>query len=86
MWRMLQQERADDFVIATGDAHTLEEFTAAVFAEHGLDWRDHVDIDRTLFRPSEILYSRGNPEKAKRELGWEATTRFPELVKKLVRG
>lgn len=84
MWRMMQQERAGDYVIATGESHTVEEFVAAVFAEAGLDWREHVDIDRTLFRPSDIRYSRGNPAKAKRELGWEATTKFAELVRVLV--
>ena len=84
MWRMLQQERPDDYVIATGEAHTLEEFVAAVFSELDLDWRAHVDIDQSLFRPSEIVYSRGNPQKAKRELEWEAETKFAELIKKLV--
>ena len=84
MWRMLQQERADDYVIATGESHTLEEFVAAAFTEAGLDWREHVDVDESLFRPSEIGYSRGNPEKARAELGWEAQTRFADLVRKLM--
>src|SRR5262249_40640016 len=83
MWRMLQQESADDFVIATGESHTLEEFVALAFAEFGLDWKEHVDIDRALFRPSDIAYSRGNPEKSRRMLGWEAKTRFHELVRVL---
>ena len=80
MWRMLQQERPDDFVIATGESHALEEFVALAFAEFGLDWKEHVDIDPTLFRPSDITYSRGNPEKSRRVLGWEAKTKFRELV------
>jgi len=80
MWRMLQQERPDDFVIATGESHTLEEFVALAFAEFGLDWKEHVDIDPALFRPSDITYSRGNPEKSRRVLGWEAKTKFRELV------
>ncbi|HEX8155438.1 MAG TPA: GDP-mannose 4,6-dehydratase [Thermoanaerobaculia bacterium] len=84
MWRMLQQERADDYVIATGESHTLEEFVAAAFAEAGLDWREHVDVDPSLFRPSEIGYSRGNPEKAQTELGWQARTTFDDLVRKLM--
>jgi len=84
MWRMMQQESAEDFVIATGESHTVEEFVAAAFAEAGLDWREHVDIDRTLLRPNDLRYSRGNPAKAKRELGWEATTKFAELVPLLV--
>ena len=84
MWRMLQQERADDYVIATGESHTLQEFVAAAFAEAGLDWKEHVDVDRALFRPSDIAYSRGNPDKARRELGWEAETKFASLVKRLM--
>jgi GDPmannose 4,6-dehydratase len=83
MWRMLQLDRPEDFVIATGESHTLEEFTAATFAEFGLDWREHVDVDPSLFRASEISYSRGNPEKSRRVLGWEATTRFDGLVRLL---
>jgi GDPmannose 4,6-dehydratase len=83
MWRMLQRDAPDDFVIATGESHTLQEFVAAMFAEHGLDWRDHVEMRPELLRPSDIRYSRGNPSKAKQVLGWEATTRFAELVKKL---
>jgi GDPmannose 4,6-dehydratase len=85
MWRMLQQERPDDYVIATGEAHTLEELVAAAFDAAGLDWRDHVDIDDTLFRKSDLRYSRGNPAKARRVLGWEPRTRFHELVALLVK-
>jgi len=80
MWRMLQQDEPQDFVIATGESHTLEELTAAAFAQFNLDWHDHVDIDPSLFRASEIAHSRGNPEKARRVLGWEAETKFGELV------
>ncbi|MEA2236530.1 MAG: GDPmannose 4,6-dehydratase [Thermoanaerobaculia bacterium] len=83
MWRMLQQDEAQDFVIATGESHTLEELTAAAFAQFNLDWHDHVDIDPSLFRASEIAHSRGNPENARRVLGWEAETKFAELVKLL---
>jgi GDPmannose 4,6-dehydratase len=85
MWRMLQQDRPTDYVIATGESHTLEEFVATTFAEVGLDWRKHVDIDASLFRPSDIRRSRGDASKAKRELGWEARTKFGELVSLLVR-
>jgi GDP-D-mannose dehydratase len=70
-------------VIATGESHTLEELTAAAFAHFHLDWHDHVDIDPYLFRASEITHSRGNPEKAKRLLHWEAKTKFAELVRVL---
>ncbi|MEA2337609.1 MAG: GDPmannose 4,6-dehydratase, partial [Thermoanaerobaculia bacterium] len=83
MWRMLQRDAPEDFVIATGESHTLEELTAAAFQSFNLNWRDHVDIDPTLFRASEIAYSRGNPEKARRLLGWEAETKFDALVGKL---
>lgn len=83
MWRMLQHERAEDFVIATGESHTLEQFTAAVFAEFGLDWRQHVDVDPTLFRASDLAYSCGNATKSRRLLGWEAQTKFADLVKVL---
>ncbi|MFZ2490468.1 MAG: GDP-mannose 4,6-dehydratase [Thermoanaerobaculia bacterium] len=84
MWRMLQRDQPDDFVIATGESHTVEEFVAAAFAELGLDWRLHVRIDPTLFRPNDIPFSRGNPDKARRELGWEASTKFAGLVRTLV--
>jgi len=80
MWLMLQQDTADDFVIATGESHTIADFAQAAFAEFGLDAREHLEVDETLFRPSDIAYSRGNPEKAKRLLGWSARTRFRELI------
>jgi GDPmannose 4,6-dehydratase len=80
MWRMLQQDEPQDFVIATGESHSLEELTAAAFADFNLNWRDHADIDPGLFRASEISHSRGNPDKARRVLGWEAKTNFAGLV------
>ena len=83
MWRMLQRDEPEDFVIATGESHTLEELTSAAFAEFGLDWREHVDVDPSLFRASEIAYSRGNPEKARRVLGWEASTKFAGVTRSL---
>ena len=72
MWAMLQLSAPDDFVIASGVSHSLEEFVAAAFAEVGLDWRDHVDYDQSLKRPSDIAYSAADPAKAKRVLGWSA--------------
>ena len=84
MWRMLQQDHAADYVIATGESHTLEQFVAAAFAAVDLDWREHTDIDRSLFRPNDLAFSRGDASRAARELGWEAKTRFRELVKVLV--
>jgi GDPmannose 4,6-dehydratase len=77
---MLQQDDPQDFVIATGETHTLEELTSAAFACFNLNWRDHIDIDPALFRASEIAYSRGNPEKARQLLRWEAETKFDALV------
>ena len=68
MWRMLQGEAPEDFVIATGESNSLEEFVATAFSEVGLDWRQYVVQDQSLFRPTEIRYSRGQAEKAKKKL------------------
>jgi GDPmannose 4,6-dehydratase len=84
MWRMLQQDQPDDYVIATGETHSLEEFTAAAFSCVGLDWRDHVEIDPSLYRPTEITIGRGNPAKALASLGWQARHAMPEVVKMMV--
>ena len=84
MWRMLQQDAPDDYVIATGESRTLESFVTTVFAQVGLDWRSHVDIDPTLFRPSEITHSAANPEKAKKGLGWKSDASFEQLIQRLV--
>ena len=84
MWMMLQQDNGDDFVIATGATHSLEEFVAAAFAEADLNWRDHVAIDPALVRPAEIITSRGNAAKAERILGWKAGVRFADVVRRLV--
>ncbi len=81
MWSMLQRDEPDDFVIATGEAHTIAEFAATAFAEFGLDAAQHIDVDESLFRPSDISWSRGAPAKAERVLGWTARTKFSELVK-----
>lgn len=72
MWLILQQEKSDDFVIATGETNTLEEFVAEAFGCIGLDWREHVISDPALLRPSEIMISRGNPGKAAAVLNWQA--------------
>jgi len=84
MWRMLQKEEADDYVIATGESHTLEEFVAEAFRCVGLDWHDYVEIDQSLFRPSEIMHGCGNPVKAKRELAWKAVSHMPDVVRRMV--
>jgi GDPmannose 4,6-dehydratase len=84
MWRMLQQERPDDYVIATGETHTLEEFTATAFNCVGLDWRDHVETDPSLYRPTEITVGCGNPAKACKVLGWQAQYAMQDVVKMMV--
>jgi GDPmannose 4,6-dehydratase len=84
MWKMLQQKEADDYVIATGEAHTVREFTAEAFGIVGLDWKKHVRIDRSFKRPAEVARLLGDPSKARRKLGWKAHTKFRELVKIMV--
>jgi GDPmannose 4,6-dehydratase len=80
MWLMLQQEDADDYVIGTGEAHSVKEFVEAAFAYAGLDWQGHVEIDPHYFRPTEVDFLRADPSKAKRKLGWEPRVSFDELV------
>jgi GDPmannose 4,6-dehydratase len=84
MWRILQQDEPDDFVVATGETNTLEEFVAEAFKTAGLDWREHVVSDQTLLRPSEIMVSRANPAKAEQRLGWEARYRMRDVVRMMV--
>jgi GDPmannose 4,6-dehydratase len=84
MWLMLQQEKPDDYIIATGEAHSLEEFVSCAFSQLGLSWKDHVDIDKSLFRPSDILWSQGNPEKAALRLGWSSRSRMQDIIKKML--
>src|ERR1051326_3606248 len=84
MWMMLQQPSPDDFVIATGESHTIREFLDLAFGRVGLDWQQYVEIDPRYFRPSEVDHLRGDASKAKKVLGWEPTVRFPELVALMV--
>jgi GDPmannose 4,6-dehydratase len=84
MWLMLQQQRPGDYVIATGTTCSLREFVRMAFDAAGLDWREHVDFDASLLRPTDVEYSVGNPEKAERELLWKAQTKGSELIHKLV--
>jgi GDPmannose 4,6-dehydratase len=84
MWRMLQQDRPMDYVIATEIAVSLEDFVRSVFESLDLDWRQHVATDAALYRPSDIAWSQGNSTRARSELEWKATTRMPELAKRLV--
>ncbi len=84
MWRRLQQPAPDDYVVAPGETHSVREFVELAFAHAGLDWRRHVEEDPRLFRPAEVDVLVGNPEKARRVLGWTARTRFPDLVRLMV--
>lgn len=84
MWRMLQQQMAGDFVIATGESHTLQEFVEEVFSRLNLDWRDHVVTSTSLFRPTDIFDGRGDATKALRELGWQAGIKLRDVVGKMV--
>jgi GDPmannose 4,6-dehydratase len=84
MWQMLQQPVADDFVIATGHSHSLQEFVQAAFAHVELDWKKHVLIDESLFRPTDIAEGKGNAAKAKRVLGWQAKSTMRETIAKMV--
>jgi GDPmannose 4,6-dehydratase len=84
MWRMLQQEAPDDYVIATGETHTVREFVEEAFSYAGLDWRDYVEIDPKYYRPSEVDLLVGDASKAKRVLEWEPKTTFKDLVSLMV--
>ncbi len=80
MWRMLQQDEPDDYVIGTGEAHSVQEFVEAAFAYAGLDWRAHVEVDPRYFRPTEVDFLRADASKAWKKLGWEPRVSFHELV------
>jgi len=84
MWLMLQQEKPDDYVIATGESHSLEEFVEAAFSSVGLNWRDHVVLDKALLRPTDLATGRGNPAKALAKLGWQARHRMREVVRMII--
>lgn len=84
MWMMLQHDKPDDFVVATGETHSVREFLEASFEHAGLDWEQHVEIDPKYFRPSEVDVLLGDPTKAKTELGWEPRVTFDELVRIMV--
>lgn len=84
MYLMLQQEQPDDYAIATGETNKLEDFVAEVFSYLGLDWREHIIIDRSFFRPTDIAISRGNPAKAKQKLGWEAQYKMKDIARMMV--
>lgn len=84
MWLMLQRDVPEDFVVATGHCHSLEEFTAAAFAELGLDWKEHIEQDRSLFRPTDLRQSLGDAGKARRILGWTAKQKMQDVVRLMI--
>ena len=84
MWLMLQQEEPDDYVVATGETHSVRELLEEAFSYVGLDWNKHVEIDPRYYRPAEVDLLIGDPTKAKRKLGWEAKTKFKDLVRLMI--
>ena len=84
MWQMLQQDEADDYVIATGETHSVEEFLTEAFSHVNLDWHDYVELDPKYLRPAEVDLLIGDASKAKRVLGWEPKVSFRELVRLMV--
>ncbi len=84
MWRMLQQDNPDDYVIATGETHSVQDFVEEAFGLLDLDWKKHVEIDPRYYRPTEVELLVGDASKAQRELGWTPNVTFKELVQKLV--
>jgi GDPmannose 4,6-dehydratase len=85
MWRIMQYSTPEDFVVATGSANSLEDFVTAAFKELDLDWRDHVELDNMLARPSEIMCNWGNAAKAHAQLAWRPIYSMPDVVRMMVR-
>jgi GDPmannose 4,6-dehydratase len=84
MWRMLQADQPDDYVLATNETHTVQEFVEVAFGHAGLDWKEFVKYDARYERPAEVDLLIGDPAKAKKQLGWEPKVRFKELVQIMV--
>jgi GDPmannose 4,6-dehydratase len=84
MWEMLNQDQPDDYVVATGVAHSVEDLVRVAFASTGLEWREFVRVDEALFRPAEVDHLLGDATKAKTKLGWETKVTFEELVAMMV--
>lgn len=84
MWLMLQQEKPEDFVIATGETHSVKELIQTAFSYVGLDWEKYVVVDRKLLRPAEVDFLVGNPAKAKKKLGWKPEVSFKQLVEMMM--
>ncbi len=85
MYRMMQLEQPEDFVIATGHTHALKDFVAAAFRTLDLDWQAHVDVNPSLMRPTDLRFNRANPERAATRLGWRAANQMPDVVAAMVR-
>ena len=84
MWLMLQQDKPDDYVVATGETHSVREFVEAAFDYAGLDWKKYTKIDKQFYRPAEVHLLIGDYNKAKKKLGWRPQVKFKELVKMMV--
>jgi GDPmannose 4,6-dehydratase len=84
MWLMLQQDKPDDYVVATGEAHSVQELVEVAFAHVGLDWQEFVGVDERYLRPAEVDHLIGDPAKAKKDLGWEPSVDFKGLVHMMV--
>ena len=84
MWRMLQQDQPKDYVIGTGESHSIREFLDEAFGYAGMDWHQFVEIDPRYFRPTEVDYLLSDPSRSRKELGWEPKVRFHELVRIMV--
>ena len=84
MYLMLQQDKPDDYVIATGETHSVKEFVELAFSYAGLNWKDYVVIDKEFYRPAEVNELRGDYSKAKKKLGWQPKVKFEELIKMMV--
>ena len=84
MWLMLQQPKGDDYVVATGETHSVREFLQEAFSYVNMDWEKHVELDPRYLRPTEVDLLLGDASKAKRQLGWEPKTKFSDLVRIMV--
>jgi GDPmannose 4,6-dehydratase len=85
MWTMLQQDKPDDYVIATGESHSVRELCEVAFSELDLDWKKYVEIDPRYFRPTEVDHLKGSPEKARKAFGWQPKVTFRQLIQMMVR-
>ncbi|MDA2921446.1 GDP-mannose 4,6-dehydratase, partial [Desulfobacterota bacterium AH_259_B03_O07] len=84
MWKMLQRDNPEDFVIGTGETHSVQEFVEEAFSYAGLDWRNHVKIDPRYFRPTETESLNADPKNAREKLGWQPKVTFKELIKIMI--